>query len=133
LAAGLKPRLSDLASQASLTPSHFHRVFKKHVGVTPGQYVGSLAQSNLRSPDSLASASSEVETPRSNPKGNELGILTLDGFEEKGAGSSVTGAEFPGFMNNAWNEFDTLLSLEHEQAWMSDFRSIDPRIISASD
>jgi len=134
LAAGLKPKLSDLASQAGLTSSHFHRVFKKHVGVTPGQYIGSLAQSNLHPPDSLTSASSDVETPRSiSGDGNSLGILNLDWIEEKGAGSSATGAEFPGFMNGAWNEFDALLAFENEQIWMPDSLSIDPRIISASD
>jgi methylphosphotriester-DNA--protein-cysteine methyltransferase len=133
LAAGLKPKLSDLALQVGLTPSHFHRVFKKHVGVTPGQYVGSLAQSNLRSPDSLTSTSSDVETTRSISGDGNMEILTLDGVGEKGASSSATGAEFPGFMNDAWNEFDTLLSLEHGQTWMRELSSIDPRIISASD
>ncbi|KAJ5619181.1 hypothetical protein N7510_003165 [Penicillium lagena] len=38
VAAGMEPRLQDLAAQAGLTPSRLHRVFKKRVGVTPGQY-----------------------------------------------------------------------------------------------
>ncbi|PGH23422.1 hypothetical protein AJ80_02532 [Polytolypa hystricis UAMH7299] len=33
-----KPTLNDLASEAGLTPSHFHRVFKKVVGITPGKF-----------------------------------------------------------------------------------------------
>lgn len=33
-----RPTLHDLATEAGLTPSHFHRVFKKVVGVTPGKY-----------------------------------------------------------------------------------------------
>jgi methylphosphotriester-DNA--protein-cysteine methyltransferase len=140
LAAGLKPKLSDLAAQAGLTSSHFHRVFKKRVGVTPGQYVVSLAQSNLRSPDSGVSASSDVETPPFiSGNGNGVEILDLDedgdGIEEKGAGPSETRAGCPRYMNDAWNEFDALLAFEHEQVWMPDSLStcIDPRIISASD
>ncbi|KAK0951036.1 hypothetical protein LTR91_025251 [Friedmanniomyces endolithicus] len=35
---GRRPRLRELAANANLTPSHFHRVFKKIAGVTPGQY-----------------------------------------------------------------------------------------------
>lgn len=33
-----RPRLQELAAEANLTPSHFHRVFKKIAGVTPLQY-----------------------------------------------------------------------------------------------
>lgn len=33
-----RPRLQELAAEANLTPSHFHRVFKKIAGVTPRQY-----------------------------------------------------------------------------------------------
>ncbi|ODQ71736.1 hypothetical protein LIPSTDRAFT_41436, partial [Lipomyces starkeyi NRRL Y-11557] len=33
-----KPKLADLAAAANMTPSHFHRVFKKVKGVTPRQY-----------------------------------------------------------------------------------------------
>ena len=32
------PKLQELAAEANLTPSHFHRVFKKIAGVTPRQY-----------------------------------------------------------------------------------------------
>jgi methylphosphotriester-DNA--protein-cysteine methyltransferase len=31
-------RLKELSAEAGLTPSHFHRVFKKVTGVTPGEY-----------------------------------------------------------------------------------------------
>jgi AraC family transcriptional regulator of adaptative response/methylated-DNA-[protein]-cysteine methyltransferase len=30
--------LGELAAAAGLSPHHFHRLFKKHVGMTPGQY-----------------------------------------------------------------------------------------------
>lgn len=33
-----RPTLQDLATEAGLTPSHFHRVFKKVVGITPGRF-----------------------------------------------------------------------------------------------
>ncbi|CAG7915505.1 unnamed protein product [Penicillium olsonii] len=98
LAEGLKPTLGDLAAQADLTPSHFLRVFKKRVGVTPGQYIRSLGQSNLCSPGSCTSL------PNIDVSGNG-GTLDLDG-----AGKGV---EFPG-----WNEFDTLLALD--QIWVPD-------------
>ncbi|KAK0247130.1 hypothetical protein B0A54_17853 [Friedmanniomyces endolithicus] len=38
LTGGRRPRLRELAANANLTPSHFHRVFKKIAGVTPAQY-----------------------------------------------------------------------------------------------
>lgn len=46
LSRGEKPRptLQDLATEAGLTPSHFHRVFKKVVGVTPGKYARDLIE-----------------------------------------------------------------------------------------
>ncbi len=37
-AAERQPKLADLASQVNLSPYHFHRLFKKIVGVTPKQY-----------------------------------------------------------------------------------------------
>ncbi|KAJ5262928.1 hypothetical protein N7524_008233 [Penicillium chrysogenum] len=127
LTAGLKPKLSDLAMEAGLTPSHFHRVFKKRVGVTPGQYVESLVQSNLHSPESSPSdAFSGVETPRSasGDRGGE--ILDLDGNSEKGAGLSAARNELPSM--NGWNEFDALLASGSEQMWLPGL-SIDPRMI----
>ncbi|CAI7625364.1 unnamed protein product, partial [Penicillium glandicola] len=127
LKTGLKPKLRDLATEAGLTPSHFHRVFKKHVGVTPGQYAEGFVQSNLHSPDSSSDAFSRVETPRS--AGDRSGeILDFDGNGEKGAGLL---AALP-FMSG-WNEFDALLASESEQTWVPGLLStyIDPRMILA--
>ncbi|WEW56576.1 hypothetical protein PRK78_002023 [Emydomyces testavorans] len=39
-----RPTLHDLATEAGLTPSHFHRVFKKVVGVTPGKYARDMLE-----------------------------------------------------------------------------------------
>ncbi|KAJ5958285.1 Ada DNA repair metal-binding [Penicillium vulpinum] len=125
LTTGMKPKLRDLAAEAGLTASHFHRVFKKHVGVTPGQYVESLVQSNLHSPNS-SDPFSGVETPRS-ASGDRGGILDLD--RSKKGGLSAAGAEIT-FMSG-WNEFDALLASEPEQTWVPDSLSIDPRMILA--
>ncbi|KAL2852907.1 metal binding domain of Ada-domain-containing protein [Aspergillus pseudoustus] len=38
IGAGRKPTLGKIAGEAGQTPSHFHRVFKKVMGVTPGKY-----------------------------------------------------------------------------------------------
>ncbi|KAJ5795105.1 Ada DNA repair metal-binding [Penicillium paradoxum] len=129
LITGLKPKLRDLAGQAGLTPSHFHRVFKKHVGVTPGQYIESLGQSNLHSPSS-ASDASRIETPR---LGSEQGSGEISNFDRAGekAGPGA-GVDFPGVMG-AWNEFDALLASEQEDPWRPDSLFIDPRMILASD
>ncbi|CAG8275303.1 unnamed protein product [Penicillium salamii] len=121
LAAGLKPKLGELAAQADLTSSHFLRVFKKHVGVTPGQYITSLAQSNLRSPGSSMSISDIDVSPGFGHENG--GTLDLDGAGDKGAGLSGV---------DAWNEFDSLLAME-DQIWVPDSGSIDPRIFLGSD
>ena len=50
------PRLDALAAEAGMSPYHFHRVFKKHTGLTPRAYA--LAQRNLRVRAALASQDS---------------------------------------------------------------------------
>lgn len=45
IGSGKKPTLVRLAGQAGLTPSHFHRVFKKVTGATPGKYAAAEAMS----------------------------------------------------------------------------------------
>jgi AraC family transcriptional regulator, regulatory protein of adaptative response / methylated-DNA-[protein]-cysteine methyltransferase len=42
------PRLADLAGAASLSPSHFHRLFKEIIGVTPKEYASTLRESRLK-------------------------------------------------------------------------------------
>ncbi|KAI9374902.1 metal binding domain of Ada-domain-containing protein [Aspergillus egyptiacus] len=46
IAAGVKPTLSKLSAQAGQTPSHFHRVFKRIMGVTPGKYTAGVLREN---------------------------------------------------------------------------------------
>ncbi|KAJ5786181.1 uncharacterized protein N7503_011393 [Penicillium pulvis] len=137
--AGLKPKLHDLANQAGLTPSHFHRVFKKILGVTPGQYISSVVQHIRPSPESSApDGLSELETP---PSASPLGFVGADGTEElnldRGQGSALPGlpaVRLEGFSpviwDNAWNEFDILLAAE-DQGQMDplDSVSIDPRVL----
>jgi AraC family transcriptional regulator of adaptative response/methylated-DNA-[protein]-cysteine methyltransferase len=42
------PSLADLANAAGFSPSHFHRVFKKTVGLTPKQYATAVRSNRLR-------------------------------------------------------------------------------------
>ncbi|KAJ5919887.1 hypothetical protein N7454_009722 [Penicillium verhagenii] len=146
--AGMKPpRLHDLATQAGLTASHFHRVFKKILGVTPGQYASSVAQNgSCPSPGSLTpDALSELETPPLSASsfglGLALGLPGMDGTEELdldcGQGSAlpeepaVRRKDFsPVILDSAWNEFDILLAAENQgQEPCYDSFSIDPRVL----
>jgi AraC family transcriptional regulator of adaptative response/methylated-DNA-[protein]-cysteine methyltransferase len=42
------PRLSDLASRAGVSPHHFHRMFKRIVGVTPKSYAAAYRQNRVQ-------------------------------------------------------------------------------------
>jgi AraC family transcriptional regulator, regulatory protein of adaptative response / methylated-DNA-[protein]-cysteine methyltransferase len=42
------PALADLARDAGLSPSHFHRLFKLATGVTPGQYAAAVRARRVR-------------------------------------------------------------------------------------
>ena len=53
------PKLGDLAKEVGLSPYHFHRLFKKHVGVTPKQFASSHRSKRFR--DSLKSSESITE------------------------------------------------------------------------
>ncbi|KAJ5689161.1 Ada DNA repair metal-binding [Penicillium macrosclerotiorum] len=146
LAAGLKPRLQDLAARVGLTPSHFHRVFKKHTGVTPGRYYADLAEgrasesSGAGTPGSL----SELGTPRLDmEEGGAKGVLQLDAgesllnllFPETGAGvgvgdglSAVACEQSPWILAEPdWNEFDVLLAAQQGLGgWSSDSLFTEP-------
>ena len=49
------PRLADLASEAGVSPYHFHRVFKRVAGVTPKAYAAATRQGRVQ--DSLSAGS----------------------------------------------------------------------------
>lgn len=138
LAAGLKPRLGDLAAQAGLTTSHFHRVFKKRMGVTPGQYATGIVQRSVhRSPGSVTSddALSELEAQCFDfGDGNGMDVLDLDVGQSLAlpeAGLLAAACESPVIVENVWNEFDVLLAAEQREISSLEPFFIDPRIISA--
>jgi AraC-like DNA-binding protein len=66
-----RPTLQDLAAEAGLTSSHFHRVFKKVAGITPGKYAREIAGREAReqmdyqrrSPSSIALISASEPSP----------------------------------------------------------------------
>lgn len=146
LATGLKPRLQDLATQAGLTSSHFHRVFKKHTGVTPGQYASGLMESTTRPPSGSLTPDTlfELETPRNGSvsvpvEESRKGDLNLDMGETlvpPMAGLSAVGEGFalsPVSLDPSWeewNEFDIMLAGEGQISLLDPF-SIDPRMLSA--
>lgn len=97
------------------------------MGVTPGQYTGSLGQSGSSSDAWTPDRLSETET-RSD---FNIGGFALDLNGETGStGLSAARLGSPFIMDGAWNEFDALF--EQEQ-WVPDSLSIDPRIILASE
>ncbi|KAJ5146315.1 Ada DNA repair metal-binding [Penicillium bovifimosum] len=132
LSAGLKPKPRDLAAQAGLTSSHFHRVFKKHVGVTPGQYIDRLVQDKSCSPVSLASdACFGGETVcLCSEEGKE--ILDHGKTSEEAAWPPVAGAASPGWMEGAWNEFDALLASEQGQMLEPGGLFVEPQLLVRS-
>ncbi|KAJ5742960.1 hypothetical protein N7533_010062 [Penicillium manginii] len=139
LAAGLKPRLQDLAAQAGLTACHFHRVFKKHTGVTPGKYASGLIVSTTTT---RPSSSPDVSTPDTLPTsefetlhdGSRIeGKLDLDmGDSLVPPLSGLLAVGSPVSMDPSWgewNEFDLFFATETEQMSPRDVLSIDPRML----
>lgn len=120
LAKGVKPRLGVLAAKAGLTGSHFHRVFKRWVGVTPGQYAADIVRGSVRSSSGeLVSDDtlSELETP------------PLDSDAAQSLALSE-GLSAPVIVDDVWNEFDILLAAEQRELSSLEPVSIDPRLIS---
>lgn len=58
---GRGPRLQELAAEANLTPSHFHRVFKRIAGVTPRKYARALRDTIWAEKDDFADTTKESD------------------------------------------------------------------------
>ena len=110
---GPKPKLHELAAEANLTPSHFHRVFKKIVGVTPGQYARGVQEGSHNPPsksgsDKVLDADSSSREPLPNPvmlNGSELTIPTTGDAAAIGVNPEAVEA-----VEVDWNEFDAMLA-----------------------
>ncbi|EEP79491.1 conserved hypothetical protein [Uncinocarpus reesii 1704] len=119
-----RPTLQDLAAEAGLTPSHFHRVFKKVVGVTPGKYARDLLEGKTfqkKLPDGTIigwpplgplatnasatalqahiNAQTQVQTQSPAPVPNSI----------PGSGTGSTGHDPPPIRFD-WNEFDMMFA-----------------------
>lgn len=97
-----KPTLQQLAAEAGLTPSHFHRVFKKVIGITPGKFARDLMESHNQKLRKLGSPASP-------------GLLDSEESPAALANTSVPGEEKISTLDSegmgiGWNEFDLFLS-----------------------
>ncbi|OJZ81831.1 hypothetical protein ASPFODRAFT_51523 [Aspergillus luchuensis CBS 106.47] len=98
--AGSRPTLRMLAAEAGLTPSHFHRVFKRVVGVTVGRYVGDIV---MRGKGVMGG---DGEGACRNWVG---GVGDGCGDDGNGAGAGAV----------LWNDFDVLLAAEEDDGFVA--------------
>ncbi|PLN82034.1 metal binding domain of Ada-domain-containing protein [Aspergillus taichungensis] len=104
-----RPTLRELADEAALTPSHFHRVFKKMTGVTPGQYAtfvvhregsGKPVSTDQMVQDGGVQPCGLRDPPCVSAVFDDGGLVGLG--EEEGGGGVL------------WNDFDALIAAELE-------------------
>ncbi|OJJ48851.1 hypothetical protein ASPZODRAFT_129174 [Penicilliopsis zonata CBS 506.65] len=113
------PTLQELARGAGLTPSHFHRVFKKITGLTPGQYAaGSAGKEQWPSLTGGGSSGSlnAAGGPLSGISGSVVGLLD-------GVSSPIIDLDGPDAI--LLNEFDILLAAEREFISTQDMHSLN--------
>ncbi|GLB06933.1 hypothetical protein AtubIFM57258_002252 [Aspergillus tubingensis] len=94
---GSRPTLRMLAAEAGLTPSHFHRVFKRVLGVTVGRYVGDIVMRGKGMGGDGEGACREWVG----------GVGDGCGGDGNGAGAVL------------WNDFDVLLAAEEEDGFVA--------------
>ncbi len=89
------PKLADLAKEVGLSPYHFHRLFKEHVGITPKQLASSHRfrrfSDRLKAGDSITEAFYEAGYSSSSGVYNEnQDQLSMKPKEYKAGGAGIT-------------------------------------------
>ena len=89
------PKLADLAKEVGLSAYHFHRLFKKHIGVTPKQFASNYRskrlKDNLKSRDSITEALYEAGYSSSSGLYNKnQDQLSMKPKEYKAGGIGIT-------------------------------------------
>ncbi|KAL2865669.1 putative DNA repair and transcription factor Ada [Aspergillus lucknowensis] len=122
IASGSKPTLTRIARMAGLTPSHFHRVFKKVMGVTPGKYAVQVldetraALEKEKPWDGVGGYADENRNPALFQPWDDKLRAEFDSWLTGGVdwdicdGEAVVGAD--GDPGALWNDFDVLLAAE---------------------
>ncbi|KAL2013580.1 hypothetical protein VTN00DRAFT_1105 [Thermoascus crustaceus] len=116
---GERTTLQGLAAEANLTPSHFHRVFKKVMGVTPGQYAKGMRNRNHH-----GEKTSLWEEAHSLERSGNLGLLDLRAPNE-------TNEALHDFTD--WNEFDAMIAAADNHAEMQGSTESDKGRLLAHD
>ena len=96
-ASEVPPALGELAAAAGLSVYHFHRLFKKHVGVTPKQYAAAQRLARFRAgldakrpvTDALYDAGFGSATRAAESAGAGLG-MTASAYRAGGAGEQIS-------------------------------------------
>ncbi|RHZ52322.1 putative DNA repair and transcription factor Ada [Aspergillus thermomutatus] len=104
---GCKPTLQKLAGEANLTPSHFHRIFKKVMGVTPGQYAAAALDCHNQN---ASVDSGQDENSSVNRQLYDDGVCH-DPCPFGGLNDSLASTTNDAVL---WNEFDAMLAVENE-------------------
>ncbi|OXV07796.1 hypothetical protein Egran_04440 [Elaphomyces granulatus] len=130
ISSGQKPTLQELATAAQLTPCHFHRVFKKVTGLTPGQYI-SKTRNKEKAPSNTITKQQQQQQPQlqqreelAGRKDNQLVGSDVLGQAEDNA-SLAANAQPPSYIPT-WNEFDLMLAEEHDAPLNMENDSVSP-------